>query len=125
MTSVNGCAILNSTNEREVNTMKLSMTYHAREERFDRLSALVDYLGVGEIVLEVPDKYYTNSISCLTSTGIIIVKSSVNGVMITGYMASIRQATAMFYTAGISRIPRTLYQTINRNNKKYSFLAEL
>ena len=105
--------------------MKLSMTYHAREERFDRLSALVDYLGVGEIVLEVPDKYYTNSISCLTSTGIIIVKSSVNGVMITGHMASIRQATAMFYTAGISRIPRTLYQTINRNNKKYAFLAEL
>ena len=105
--------------------MKLSMTYHAREERFDRLSALIDYLGVGEIVLEVPDKYYTNSISCLTSTGIIIVKSSVNGVMITGYMASIRQATAMFYTVGISRIPRTLYQTINRNNKKYAFLAEL
>lgn len=125
MTSTDDCAILNSINEREVDSMKLSMTYHAREERFDRLSALVEYLGVGEIVLEVPDRVHIGSIRCITDTGIMFIKSADNGVVITAFMASVPQVSSMYHQLGFNKMPRYLYQRIVQNNKKYAFLKEI
>ena len=33
-------------------TMRFEMTYHAKEERIDRLTACIQYLGFNEIIKE-------------------------------------------------------------------------
>lgn len=104
--------------------MKTNMTYHAREERINRLNALIDCLGVGEVVLSAPDKLHTDSVRCITSTGIMVIKG-IDGTIITAYMATIDQATAMFSQMGFSKIPHTLYRTIVYNNKRYAFIHKI
>ena len=104
--------------------MKTNMTYHAREERINRLNALIDYLGVGEVILSAPDTLHSDSIRCITSTGIIVIKAP-NGTIITAYMATVDQAMAMFAYMGFKKIPYTLYRTIIYNNKRYAFIHEI
>lgn len=101
--------------------MRLNMTYHAKVERFDRLAILVEKIGVGEIVLEKPDDRYPNTIRCITTTGLVLVKSTSTGKLITGYMATIDQLHAIF--AG-THIPNSIFFRVKMNNKKFQHLLK-
>lgn len=106
--------------------MKMNMTYHAREERIDRLTAIIDCLGdIGEVILETPSATHVGSVCCLTTLGVIVVKSQYNGVIITGYMASMDQVMAMFYSAGFKGVPHHLKRRVSYNNRTYAFLREI
>jgi hypothetical protein len=106
--------------------MKANMTYHAREERIDRLTAIVDCLGdIGEIILETPSLNHANSTCCLTSLGVVIVKGATNGVIITGYLASMEQVMGMFYSAGFKGVPHHLKRRVSYNNRTFAFLKEM
>ena len=105
--------------------MKTNMTYHAREERIDRLTAIIDCLGIGEIVLEVPDRIHIGSVRCITDTGVMFIKGADDGVIITAFMASVPQVSSMYHQIGFNKMPHYLYQRIVQNNKKYAFLKEL
>ena len=105
--------------------MKVTLTRHASVDRLDRLVALVEYLGVGDIVLEVPDDRHEDTIRCLTSTGIIFVKSITTGAIITGYMAGMDQVHAMYYSANYSKVPSRMYTRVAKNLEKYKFLRKM
>jgi hypothetical protein len=105
--------------------MKLVMTTHARVDRADRLVALIDYLGMDEIILETPDDKQQYATLCLTATGIIIVKSTIDNRVITAYMAKVDRVYAMYKTAGYNRIPKKVYQRIIDINRMYPFLCEM
>ena len=102
--------------------IKFEMTHHASVDRLDRLAACVQYLGMSEFVLEQPDTRYPNTVRCLTSTGIIVVRSTTTNRLITGFMATPKQVCAMYKG---QRVPQALYNTVVRNNKKFAFLAEM
>ena len=50
--------------------MKVKMSRHAIEDRFDRLAACIERLGVGEVVLE-NERF--GAIQKLTSTGLCLI----------------------------------------------------
>lgn len=105
--------------------MKMTMTHHASRDRYERLCALIDYLGMDEIVLEVPDYANEGANLCLTRSGIIIVRGVADNVVITAYMASVNCVYAMYKQAGYQRIPKKLFNRICEINVKYAFLKNL
>lgn len=105
--------------------MKLVMTTHARIDRADRLTALIDYLGIDEIILETPDDKQQCATLCLTATGIIIVKSTIDNRVITAYMATMNRVYAMYKIAGYNRIPKKVYQRVIDINRLYPFLCNM
>lgn len=101
--------------------MKVKMSRHAIEDRLDRLVACVEHLGVGDVVL-VTEHY--GAIQKLTSTGLCLVCGA-DDTLITGYMATIQQCSAMYLTKGYERVPERVYRTVVRNQKEYKFLLKM
>lgn len=105
---------------------KTTISYHASEERIERLTACLTTLGYNDFVLQVEDKQRGNGTTqFLTDTGIIIVRNSDNGNLVTGYMATIAQAVKMYRVAGFEKMPDGMYKKIVRNNKKYKELLDI
>lgn len=104
--------------------MKIELTQHARNDRLDRLSAILTVMDLGEIVLETADNH-EDGIAMLTSTGIVLIKSRSTGKLITGYMATPKQARGLYHSAGIERMPKEMKFRVEKNNEKYSFLYKV
>lgn len=105
--------------------IRMELTYHAREERLDRLASAVECLGMSKIIFEAPDRRYKDSVRCLTSTGIIFVKNERTGKLITGFMATIPQVMALYMKNGYKRVPPKIYARVQKNNERFSFLLDL
>lgn len=101
--------------------IRMEMTYHASVERLDRLAACVEHLGMSHFVYEAPDPKYPDTIRCLTSTGIIVIKSATSNTLITGWMATPKQVAAMFN----GHAPKKLFARIIKNNERFAFLATM
>lgn len=105
---------------------KTAISYHASEERIERLTACLTTLGYNDFVLQVEDKKRgNNTTQFLTDTGIIIVRNSDNGNLVTGYMATIAQAIKMYRVAGYEKMPDGMYRKVVRNNEKHKELLEI
>ena len=102
--------------------MKFEMTYHAKEDRLDRLAACIEHLGVGEVILEV-ERF--GAMERLTSTGIVLIVNAETNTLITGYAATIKQMYGMYKTCGYERVPDRIYKQVVRNSKKYAFLYKM
>ena len=99
---------------------KPTISYHASEERIERLTACLATLGMNEYVLSVKDNERNNNTTkFLTDTGIIIIRNSDNGNIVTGYMASVSQAAKMYKMAGFERMPNGMYKKVTSNKKKH------
>lgn len=105
---------------------KTTISYHASEERIERLTACLSTLGMNEYVLSVKDtERNNNTTKFLTDTGIIIIRNSYNGNIVTGYMASVSQAIRMYKMAGFEKMPNGMYKKVTSNNKKHKNLLEI
>ena len=105
---------------------KTTISYHASEERIERLTACLATLGMNEYVLSVKDNERNNNTTkFLTDTGIIIIRNSDNGNIVTGYMASVSQAARMYKMAGFEKMPNGMYKKVTSNNKKHKNLLEI
>lgn len=105
---------------------KTTISYHASEERIERLTACMTALGYNEFVLQVEDKERKNNTTkFLTDTGIVIVRNSNNGNLVTGYMATVAQAVKMYRMAGYKKMPDGMYRRVVRNNEKHKELLEI
>lgn len=103
-------------------TMKFEMTYHAREERIDRLTACIQYLGFNEIIKEETEvRHNRNVVRKLTDTGIILICGE-DGCLITGFMGTMAQVGS-FYKG--QDIPKPMKNRIRKNNEKYAFLLRM
>lgn len=102
-------------------TMRFEMTYHAKEERIDRLTACIQYLGFNEIIREQTSyrhgEYATRK---LTDTGIILVVKG--DTLITGYMGTMAQVSSFYYN---EKMPVALKNRVRKNNEKYAFLLRM
>lgn len=105
---------------------KTTISYHANEERIERLTACLTTLGYNDFVLQVEDKKRgNNTTQFLTDTGIIIVRNSDNGNLVTGYMATVAQAIKMYRVAGYHKMPDGMYRRVVRNNEKHKELLKI
>ena len=89
-----------------------TMTKHMKEDRINRAVFIATTVGFGEVIAE---KYVAKkqSISCLTDTGVIIVKNEEN-VIVTMYIATYQQAQAI---AG-KNFPLAVAKKVRSNEKR-------
>lgn len=104
--------------------MRVEMSYHAKEERIERLAECVKVLGMGKIVIEARDNRYPGTVRQLTATGIMLVFEENTDKLITGYMATVAQMYCIYRQANIEYIPPKIYNRVHKNNTKFSYLAE-
>jgi hypothetical protein len=92
-----------------------TVSRHAVEDRMERMMNIARLIGWGEEVLRVwsgkDDAYLT-----LTSTGIIIVKSS-EDKLITAYVAHHSVVMWMYREVGYTRVPYAIYSKVVKNEK--------
>lgn len=99
----------------------MRMTYHARVERLDRLVACMTHIGYNEFAYDLTDERNPEHFYTITDTGLILVRAADDGSLITGYMGTINQITAIFK----GNVPVSLRKTVIHNNKKYAFLLKM
>lgn len=101
-----------------------TMSYHFRVERAERREAISAAVGYGTIIKE---KYTRTSeqimknisgrYMCVTDTGIIIIKNETKDVIITAYVATMRELLSIYN--GMNNIPKFLRTKCDRNQIKY------
>lgn len=99
--------------------MTKNMTNHAQVDRYARLAYIIDTVGLGEIIAEIPNEDYRGGFKRLTSTGVVIVVSKDARTIVTAYIAKLSQAEKIYRT---SRNGQILSQNMARriiNNEKY------
>ena len=89
---------------------------HFIVDRKDRIEIIEKTVGWGEPIAEAKDKKDRDATAILTSTGVIVVRAF-DGMIITAFVATVRQAQAVWSRAtGTTAMPRTLWNIINYNN---------
>ena len=102
----------------------MTMTYHAREERRDRLYLIEKYIGMGTPIKEIPatsKKFCGRAKAILTNTGIIIVKDKLSATIITVIIPKFMYIKQNFYPTDL--VPWEIQMAISRN-KKYAELID-
>lgn len=102
--------------------MKKNITAHVAVERFDRISYIIDTIGLGEEILFealLPNSQNVTRRMALTNTGVILVKPLDADIVITAWIASIEQAVKISKASGHNKMPESIYRKI-KNNKKYA-----
>ena len=105
--------------------MKVQMTKHARVDRFNRLSAILDHIEIGEVIAKIPDPYGRDAILNLTSTGIVLVVGKSDKKLITGYLINrqkLLRIISIAYGRNVERAPQKLWDVVSYNEKHYANL---
>ena len=86
----------------------LTFSFHAYNDRADRIATIDNHIGWGQIVKE---KYYKNAYHCLTDTGVILIVDDSRKTILTLYMAD-RRALQAFYAGNA---PQYLVNKVKSN----------
>lgn len=96
--------------------MKLKLSEHIINDRQNRAVAIVMAVGMGEVVLSIPDKH-PNRTASLTSTGVVLITAE-SGVVVTMYLATYEQVDKMYHVAE-KEIPKAIKKVVENNRKKH------
>jgi hypothetical protein len=88
----------------------MEMSYHCRIERADRVQHIVSEIGMGQVVKE---KFVRNCYTCITDTGITIIKTADKLKVVTMYVTTYRELVAVY--EGTKKIPPYLKKKVDRN----------
>ena len=98
----------------------MEMTYHCKIERRDRVSHIIEEIGIGQIVREkytrTPEQIRRGQAGkyvCITDTGVTIIKTEDKLKVITIYVTTYRELVAVF--GGQKNIPPYLRKKVDRN----------
>lgn len=94
----------------------MKFTYHAREERLERLAFIGATVGFGKPIKE---DVFNGTRHQLTDTGVILVKSLDRQTLITAFIASERRVAAMYHGSVPSHIRKIVIK-----NRLYNDLSE-
>ena len=93
-----------------------NMSAHVIIDRQVRIDIIEKTVGWGETLVEAPDKKGRDCTAVLTTTGVIAILAE-DGMMITAWIASVQQATAVYARAtGTTKLPKKLWNIVNYNN---------
>lgn len=109
-----------------INLNQLNISQHAKTDRVDRLSNCIATVGIGKVVFICKSDRATDPtdyvVNCVTSTGLVLVISLTKNLLITGYLGTIPRVMGLYKSRGIQKMPEYLFQTIRKNERRYSFL---
>lgn len=98
----------------------MNMTYHCAVERKERVTQIIEKIGMGQVVREkytrTQDEILKNrggKYVCITDTGITIVKTEDKNTIITMYVTTYRELVAVY--GGQKNIPSYLRKKVDRN----------
>ena len=93
--------------------MTIKMTNHVKFERTDRMTYIAMTVGFGEVIFE---HQINGHRECITNSGVLLIKSLHEEVLITAYIVSIDKAIALYRQKfGNQRMPSRLYSVITNN----------
>lgn len=93
----------------------MEMTYHVSVQRANRVQHIISEIGMGQIVKE---KYVNGCYTCITDTGITIIKSADKLKMITMYVTTYRELLAVYN--GTKKIPPYLRKRVDHNQSLFT-----
>ena len=91
------------------------LTYHAEVDRETRINIIKKTVGFGNPCAEAPDKDDRDATAILTDTGVIVILNPY-GLIVTTWIASVRQASAIYYSNHGKKMPKSLWAIVNYNN---------
>ena len=92
------------------------VSHHVEVDRQARFDIIKKTVGFGSPVVEAPDKKGRDCTATLTDTGVIVIIDPY-GMIVTAWIASVKQAQAVYGRAtGSLKMPRQLWNTVNYNN---------
>ena len=93
-----------------------AVSYHVIADRQTRFNIINKTVGFGNPVVETTDKKGTDCTTTLTDTGVIVIIDS-HGIIVTAWIASVKQALAVYSRAtGTTKMPKQLWNMVNYNN---------
>lgn len=101
---------------------KMKFSEHILNERMERVVAIAMAVGMGEVVLTIPDKE-PHRMASLTSTGVVFITAE-NGIVVTIYLATIPQVDKMYHVAG-KEMPKAIRQVVKNNAKKHKEIFKM
>ena len=93
----------------------MEMTYHVAVQRKNRVQHIINEIGMGQIVKE---KYINSCYTCITDTGITIIKSADKLRIITIYVTTYRELIMVYN--GTKKIPPYLKKRVDHNQSKFT-----
>lgn len=90
-------------------------TYHVQVERANRVQHIIDEIGMGQVVRE---KFINNCYTCITDTGITLIKSADKLTLITMYVSTYKELLMVY--GGPKKIPPYLRKRVDHNQSKYT-----
>lgn len=93
----------------------MTITQHIKKDRIDRYMNIKQFFGLGDPYLII---HNADRASILTDTGIILITNKDKSVLITCYVATLKQAMAMYRSVyGKQKMPMWLYNKVKNNNR--------
>lgn len=90
-------------------------SYHVQVERANRVQHIINEIGVGQVVRE---KFINNCYTCITDTGITLIKSADKLTLITMYVSTYKELLMVY--GGPKKIPPYLRKRVDHNQSKYT-----
>lgn len=103
----------------------MKLTAHAQNDRLDRLVAIIDHVGIGEIAIEAPNLQNPGTIAKVTTTGVILIVDESSDRLVTGYLGTFQQVVKIYRIGGQDHLPQWMVKRLRENKKNYSFLFNL
>lgn len=94
---------------------------HIIKDRFGRFEKILE-IGYDSVIAEIVDEMNPTRIQHITDTGILFITAErPDGkiILVTGFLITIEKLTAIYKG---KRIPQSLYNTVIKNRRKYSYL---
>lgn len=92
----------------------MEMTYHCEVERASRVQHIIDEIGLGQVIKE---KFIHSCYTCITDTGVTIVKTADKLRVVTMYITTYRELVTVY--EGTKKIPPYLKKRVDRNQTFY------
>lgn len=86
------------------------LSYHCAVARATRVQFIINQIGIGQIVKE---KFVKGCYTCITDTGITIIKSADKLRIVTMYVTTFRELVTVY--EGTKKIPPYLKKKVDRN----------
>lgn len=97
--------------------MQKNTTYHFSVERYERVSYIIDCIGLGDkVVLEAPSRKDPTKVIQITNTGVTLIKTIKDDTFITAWITSIDQLYCIAKECNYA-IPNYLYKCVKANQR--------
>lgn len=102
-----------------------TLSYHARVERANRITAILTYVGLGQPIFSGIDALHKNHVFHITNTGVIVVVDEKTKTIITMYLLTLEKLYALFRRQGYDHVGYNLDEVVKKNQIRYKWILKI